>query len=193
MGSDPQSLPKIWSLLEEKALVSVRINMDKAFSSGIKDHRNMWGKVRSELNNLDISATQTQIINKWNQLKKRYKEVKDHNRQTGNDRKKFKFIEEFDDLYGEKASTEPMFNIDSMTGESRKSNKKTDSGDKTKSQKPPQKRTSERQLEIMESMLINANSLAEEAKKFSESKLARMDRFLDIFEKSAKRNDNTEE
>ena len=45
----------------------------------------------------------------------------------------------------------------------------------------------------MESMLINANSLAEEAKKFSEAKLARMDSFLNIFEKSAKRSDNTEE
>lgn len=202
-SSASQQPPKIWTEDEEKALVSTRISKDKEFCAGIKDHRQIWKRIQRELAELKIEATPTQIVNKWNQLKKRYKEVKDHNRKTGNDPKYFKYSTQLDMLYGEKASTTPAFIIDSLTGESgsddisskgtRKSSKsKVHSHSETAQEieeAPPaaRKRGSEgrlKHLQIMEEMLQLTQNMAEEAQKSRDAKMVRMDRFLDIFEKS---------
>ena len=62
-----------------------------------------------------VMVTATQAKDKWNALKKRYRDVKQHNARNGVEVKFFKYKEEFDYLYGHRASTVAKMTLDSMT------------------------------------------------------------------------------
>ncbi len=53
--------------------------MESQFNAGHKDHANLRADVKVKLED-GVVATLGQIMNKWNQLKRRYREVKDHNK-----------------------------------------------------------------------------------------------------------------
>jgi hypothetical protein len=54
------------------------------------------------------------LVNKWKILKKKaYKKIIDENNSTGNCRSQWKFLEEFNNMYGHTASTSPALIFDS--------------------------------------------------------------------------------
>ena len=83
--------------------------MEALFNAGWKDYANLWAAAQVKLEAEGVMATVGQIMNKWNQLKRRYREIKDHN--TGNDRKTYKHEEALDNIFGERAATNPSYTI----------------------------------------------------------------------------------
>lgn len=77
-------MPKLWNAEEEKMLIHIRLAKDLAFNSS-KSHEVLWNDITRELNRNGINISRVQVINKWKALKK-YKEVIDSNKKTGNDR-----------------------------------------------------------------------------------------------------------
>lgn len=72
----------------------------------------MWQAITKELNGEGLKLTKQQIINKWKSLKKKYKEIIDHNSKTGADRMDWKHKDVFDGAYGNKASTKLSVSFD---------------------------------------------------------------------------------
>lgn len=87
--------------------------MEDEFNTGKKKHDVLWGACQRMMKEKGVDLSTVKINNKWNALNKRYKEVKDNNRKTGTERKDCKYEECFDELLGEKASTNPIYTIDS--------------------------------------------------------------------------------
>ena len=62
----------------------------------------------------DINANLKQCKNKWESLKKRYKVVKDNSKRTGRGTMPFKFMQEMDNILGDKPGTSCTHTISSM-------------------------------------------------------------------------------
>lgn len=75
-------------------------------------HNSLWQAITKELNGEGLKLTKQQIINKWKSLKKKYKEINDHNSKTGADRMDWKHKDVFDGAYGNKASTKLSVSFD---------------------------------------------------------------------------------
>ena len=65
------------------------------------------------------------FINKWNNLRKRYKKVVDSNSKTGNESVSWKHYDKFNDLFGSKASTRVEASFDTTGGSEIKENQQS--------------------------------------------------------------------
>lgn len=168
----------MWNSEEEKMLIHIRLAQDLAFTSS-KSHECLWNNITKELNSNGVKVSRIQVINKWKALKKKYKEVIDSNGKTGNERVDWKYYELFHEAYGHKASTIPSFTMDTSakksTNDDETSLKKTVTGKKRKSGA-----ASDRVIKVIKE---SNEKLVEQMKSQHESKLSRMDKFLNIFEK----------
>ena len=114
-AEDMKPLPKMWTNQETKLLFFKRINNDKQFNSS-KRHQTLWSSISSELlNEQGLNATPKQCENKFKSLKREYKATLDHNNRSGSNVKTFPFYEEFNNLYGYKASWKPGFTLSSTS------------------------------------------------------------------------------
>ncbi|XP_033729732.1 trihelix transcription factor GTL1-like [Pecten maximus] len=102
----------VWTEKEEKCLIDVRLDKETAFN-GSKSHDTLWNEITTQMKKNGINVTKIQIMNKWKNLKKKYKEILDSNSKTGNSPASWKYFEVFNQAYGNKASTQPVILIDS--------------------------------------------------------------------------------
>lgn len=115
--------------------------MDDAFYKN-KNHETLWQKIFKNMNSVGIKVTKQEIMNKWRNLKRKYKETIDLNKKTGNEK------HEFDNLFGHKASTKATVSFDSgVNAEERKKKREID-----KKAIRPKKRSAENLLMKMENM-----------------------------------------
>lgn len=147
-----------------------------------------------------MKITPTQALNKYNNLKKRWKEIIDSG--TGTERKYFRLKEEFDLMYGTKQSSKPSFIMDSITGSTCNSSESNECpfSDKTKTtstnSKSPKKKAQKcakkrkQAQEILDHLDAKEKEFSEKIEKFHAEKMQRMDRFLDLFEKCIDKNGN---
>ena len=63
-----------------------------------------------------VVADEGQCCNKWKSLKRSYKEVRDHNNKSGNDRKTHPFQKELDEVWLAKPNITPVAIASSSTG-----------------------------------------------------------------------------
>ena len=124
----------IWTDVEEKRHISLRNTLDDEFHKS-KNHESLWAKIHNTMVAEGIVVSKAQVLNKWRNMKKKCREVKDANNKTGNSETTWKHENDFDDLFGHKASTQAACTFDS----SEKKGDAFDSNDKV--QKKPLKAT----------------------------------------------------
>lgn len=193
-SSDEISAVHVWKEKQEDLLVHLRHERQDLFEKN-RNHGTLWNQIARDLTNtFHIKITPTQALNKYNNLKKRWKEIIDSG--TGTERKYFRLKEEFDLMYGTKQSSKPSFTMDSITDCSTPSEsseipltEQTTARNLQSPKKSPMKKLKKcakkrkHELEILEAREKEFNDKIE---KFHAEKMQRMDRFLDLFEKSIK-------
>lgn len=149
-----------------------------------KNHAELWKQIFNQMRAAGCQVYINQVINKYMNLKKRWKEALDAEGKTGAGRVAFKFKAEFDEVYGTKASTRPKCVVDSrkplketLDNEQGCTGKEEGEGQGTSTGKGKGKgkRHQEGYAEMQESL-----------NKFHQDKMARMDRLLDLYERDIK-------
>lgn len=192
-SSDEISAVHVWKEKQD-LLVHLRHERQDLFEKN-RNHGTLWNQIARDLTNtFHIKITPTQALNKYNNLKKRWKEIIDSG--TGTERKYFRLKDEFDLMHGTKQSSKPSFTMDSITDCSTPSEsseipltEQTTARNLQSPKKSPMKKLKKcakkrkHELEILEAREKEFNDKIE---KFHAEKMQRMDRFLDLFEKSIK-------
>ena len=65
----------------------MRTNLDEEFSK-TKHHECLWGQIQKVISEAGIKISKQQVLNKWKNLKKKYRETIDANIKTGNQKMK---------------------------------------------------------------------------------------------------------
>ncbi|XP_062577538.1 spore germination protein 270-11-like [Saccostrea cucullata] len=170
----------LWTDKQEDLLVHLRHDRQDLFEKN-KNHVSLWTQISRDLSNaFKVKITPTQAINKYNNLKKRWKEIIDSG--TGTERKYFRLKEDFDLMYGTRQSTKPAFTIDSSSSDSIECPTPSHAETVTKSKSPKKK-------ELLEQLDAKEEEFNDKIEKFHAEKMKRMDRFLDLFEKSIEKNE----
>ncbi|XP_033757861.1 uncharacterized protein LOC117340221 [Pecten maximus] len=112
--------PKIWSETEARLLLDTRIEMDSLFQ-GSTNHKTLWGRIAERMLLSNVRVNGDQCNNKFKAMKRDYRATKDHNEQSGNDKKRCRFYDEFDTVYGCKAGTRPTKTLASFGSEDEQS------------------------------------------------------------------------
>lgn len=187
-----------WTEKEEKLLMTIRGDMEDAFN-GTKQHDTLWGKIVKQMNQEGVTVSSKQVINKWKNLKKKYKEVIDSNNHTGNNRCTWKHFDAFNRLYGNKASTMPCVMVDTSKKSGNVVVEKFSTADEdapgTSSSTKPGKESvkrmkketkckSDRISTIITEIQDTNNNVVNLMKEQHGDRIKRMDRLLDILEKS---------
>lgn len=167
--------------------------MDSQFHQS-KNHEVLWSRITDMLNSAGVKVTKAQVMNKWKNMKKKYREVLDANNKTGNSPTTWKYLEDFNRIFGHKASSTAVCTFDS----SRKGREKlisvpndsnstsSEEMDKDGTCKEVEKeQTRKRKTENLSSMFQRlediGKSMVEQMDRHQEEKMQRFDRFLDIF------------
>ncbi|CAC5368190.1 unnamed protein product [Mytilus coruscus] len=193
-----------WTEKEEKLLIAIRGDMEETFN-GTKQHDTLWGKVVKKMNQEGVNVSIKQVINKWKNLKKKkYKEVIDSNNHTDNNRCTWKHFDAFNRLYGNKASTVPCVIVDTSkksgnvvvekfstadieapsTSSDYKSSSTKTGKESVKRMKKETKCKSDRISTIITEIQDTNNNVVNLMKEQHGDRIKRMDRLLDILEKS---------
>jgi L-rhamnose mutarotase len=176
-----QQSVKIWNKNEERLLISLYAERKKDFKS-CKRHESIWQDISVALNKKGIVATSTQTKNKWNNLLKTYCEDIDSQNRTGDVRSKCPHYKELDDIFGKDSNVRPEKTVDSLPGPSTCSNSTSiePAENPPRTAKKPQKRKLVNELDALKEQ---GKQLQEQLQQHHVEKMARLDRFLDIFEK----------
>ena len=163
---------------------------------GNKSHDTLWQAILKELNGEGMKLTKQQIINKWKSLKKKFKEVNDHNSKTGADRVDWRHKEAFDRAYGNKASTRVSVSFDTgrqnelkkdediLKRKIDKGNADSDGTVENKAELLKKKKKPNLKSDLIEKLDAQNSKLMEQMDAQHKDKLERMDRMLDLFERS---------
>lgn len=82
-----------WDDKYVKLLISCYSDHKHLFGKGKTTKREIFGKIACSFNNQsDVMVTGDQCMRKWIKLESRFKEIKDHNNHTGNDKKKHEIL-----------------------------------------------------------------------------------------------------
>ena len=95
---------------ESKLLVQLRGEKDAKFNS-LKVHKRIWCDIAKEMSMKGYDVTTEQCENKWKAIRRKFREMVDHNRKTGNDRQTCPFQDELDAIYGTKENVNPSFTL----------------------------------------------------------------------------------
>ena len=79
---------------KRRELISERLDKEEKFNS-CKSYNALWKKIQKNLEEEGIFVTFSQVMNKWKNLKKRYKEVVDNNSKTGKEKCTWKHLKTF--------------------------------------------------------------------------------------------------
>ena len=77
----------------------------------------MWQDISRKINEKGYAYNSEQVSGRWKSLTRAYKNVKDHNKKSGNNKKSFEFESQMDDLFGDDPTIVPV-----VTASSRKRN-----------------------------------------------------------------------
>ncbi|XP_070177468.1 uncharacterized protein [Littorina saxatilis] len=103
--------PHVWKDKEVELLLTLRHERQDKFLDS-KNHILLWGDIVKQLRAAGCIVTTLQVINKYTNMKKKWKEALDAESKTGAGRVSFKYKFEFDQVYGTKASTRPKVVVD---------------------------------------------------------------------------------
>lgn len=189
-SSQSQGNIHTWKSYEEDFLVDLRHEKNDQFIR-TKNHSLLWRAISEKVNQeLHCNITPTQAMNKYFSLKKKWKEVVDA--RTGTEAKSFRQKNQFDQLYGTKASTKPQFILDSgksISGIQGTATVKTTadettlSGSKQVTGRQIKGKTKRKSTEIIDLMERQNTEFHDRMEQHHQAKLSRMDRFLDLYEK----------
>ncbi|XP_076081362.1 uncharacterized protein LOC143052257 [Mytilus galloprovincialis] len=114
----------LWTDKQEDMLVHLRHERHDAFGK-TRNHNTLWKDIANEINStFKCNITATQVMNKYFNLKKRWKEVLDGERGSGSEAKYFRLKEYFDQQYGTKASSRPVYLLDTIADKDKNKNAK---------------------------------------------------------------------
>jgi hypothetical protein len=82
---------------------------------GAVRNRSVYNNISKQMNKMGYKRDWDQCKTKIKSLKKKYREVKDHNGETGKGRKTCKFYEELDDILGHRPASVPSVLLDTGT------------------------------------------------------------------------------
>ncbi|XP_071639359.1 uncharacterized protein [Temnothorax longispinosus] len=71
-------------------------------------HKKMWNIISQRMKEKQLNFTATQCYNKMDTLKRRYRQITDHNAQSGNDRKEWIYLEPLDEIFFDKPWIKPI-------------------------------------------------------------------------------------
>lgn len=182
----------VWKEKEEDMLVHLRHERQDLFLK-TRNHSTLWQEISEELcKTFKTKISSTQALNKYNNLKKKWKEIIDAG--TGTERKDFRLKEEFDLAFGTKPSAKPLLTLDSTTNISTDGpSSPTSQGSPSSSlrnsrpggtKKLPKKRKLSATSKLLEDLSNREKEFNSKIEEFHREKMERMDRFLDLFEKS---------
>ena len=176
-------------------MITLRSDMDDKFFNS-KQHDTLWNEILKKMKEEGVSVSRQQVINKWKNLKKKFKEIVDSNNKTGNNPTKWKHFQRFNQLFGNKASTNPAVIIDTskkdktIVSESIASDSSVDmpstSGiQATKKRKICRDKSQKDKITSMIQTVSETNeNVITMLKEHHTERMVRMDRFLNILEKS---------
>lgn len=188
-STSPSPSMHVWKGNEEDMLVSLRHSRNREFTM-VKNHTALWEQIATDISkDLKVNITGSQAFNKYNSLKRRWKEVIDSEKCTGSEPKQFRQRKEFDEFLGSKASTRPKFVIDSnendtVTGDNQETQPEKNER-KIKSSKPKKKKS-----EVLETIEKNHKEFSETMNRFHEDRMRRYDRLLDLYERGINMKEN---
>ncbi|XP_077262561.1 uncharacterized protein LOC143897628 [Temnothorax americanus] len=74
-------------------------------------HKKVWEQIAQVMNSKGYTVTGRQCTTRVNTMKRTYKAVRDHNRQSGNNKRPWKYFEVMESLLGEKLFMKPPATI----------------------------------------------------------------------------------
>ena len=189
-----------WSTKGTKLLISLRRENDDLFAKG-KVRKNVAWQIIAEKFNLtsSVKVTGEQRSNKWKKLEEKYKNVKEHNDKTGNDRKECDFQQELEEYFGTDPKIIPTATVSSLTAKPATGNTSTDDEEElplASCREPPKKKRKRRSKSSATEMIEFLTEYKEEKRKEEEAKIVLaqklhnekmgiMERFLDVLSKKA--------
>ncbi|KAK3084571.1 hypothetical protein FSP39_015637 [Pinctada imbricata] len=190
---EPNNNIHSWKPNEEDMLVSLRHEKNDKFMKS-KNHTELWKEISCDLlQKLKCNVTPLQANNKYNNLKKRWKEVIDAG--TGTEAKYFRQRDAFDEMYGTKASSKPAFTLDSGRPSCSRDDNSSDtdpplpacpsSNIQTKKDQASKgsKGKKRKCQDVIEFLQKSDKDFKETITNFHAEKMQRFDRFLDLLEK----------
>lgn len=106
-------LKKNWTDTETRLLVTLRIEDNTKFVNSKYNHTVLWNSIQRKMKEKGYKVSSIQCSNKWKSLKREYTSVIDHNNCTGVEPKTCRFMDEFNQLYGDNPKTKPKVTISS--------------------------------------------------------------------------------
>lgn len=97
-----------------KLLFALYKDHQDAFKSTSIKNDVVWDKIRNQMKTDGYNFTKTQIKDKWTNMRKQYIRIKDNNKQTGAERKTYRYYDEMDELYGNKPNINPVATASNM-------------------------------------------------------------------------------
>ncbi|OXU19713.1 hypothetical protein TSAR_001206 [Trichomalopsis sarcophagae] len=98
----------VWSDAETLLLIKLYKDNDAAYNEGKMTYKTFWKRIIDVMVSKGYNVTTSRCTSKMDSLKRMYKNVKDHNAQSGNDKKTCNFYEELDELFNKKPWINPL-------------------------------------------------------------------------------------
>ncbi|XP_003427677.1 trihelix transcription factor GTL1-like [Nasonia vitripennis] len=155
-----------WTESLTKLLLSLYKEYQSKLDEGSMRHKVFWTLVVEGLKQKGHAFTTVQCSTKMDTLKRAYKKVKDHNSQTGNDKKTCEHFEILDEMFSKKPWIKPL----SQAG----SNLPMDDFDENEKEKSKSRRTNSvnhEKSEFMRQTLENQRLRAEATAEYRKHKL----------------------
>ncbi|XP_069105149.1 uncharacterized protein [Argopecten irradians] len=176
---DQSHQTKTWTENEESLLVDLRHERSALFKT-TRNHLSLWQEIANIINEtLNCSTTSQQVMYKYNALKKRWKEIIDS--PSGSAAKRFTHKRAFDDEYGDKVSSRPIFTVDTLK---ERSDDSTESKNSKKLPKKTEKRKSSN-LQVLSALEDQHSEFMQKIGEMHNERMKRFDRFLDIMDKQS--------
>lgn len=113
--NDSEADAKLWNDSSTVLLIRLVEKNYSAFDGTMK--KIVWKKIASELSNIaNKNFTPEQIDTKWKGLKRTYKKIKDHNSETGRNRKSWQFFDIMDSFLKKQPEIEAPATCSSESG-----------------------------------------------------------------------------
>ncbi|XP_011687408.1 PREDICTED: uncharacterized protein LOC105449725 [Wasmannia auropunctata] len=161
----------LWSPNDTRLLLTIYKEKENNLKTGRLRQGQFWEIIAKEINRINpkIQKTALQCSNKIACLKRTYKNIKDHNNKSGNNRKKWSFYEDMNDIFGSRAWVAPKY-LASEAG----SKLVQCSSSSTSTSSPTTTRVPKRKREVLLEELINETKIHYEEKKIREEKKLQM-------------------
>ncbi|XP_071651274.1 uncharacterized protein [Temnothorax longispinosus] len=155
--------------------------------------KKFWEIISQKLQEQSYNITGLQCKSKFNGLRKTYKNIKDHNNKSGNNRRTWSYFELMDEMFGHKPWVKSVLTLDtsdSILPSPGPSSSNSNSSPGPRSPSPcisekPRKRQKVNEETALEKLITIVQENKEERRKMHEDTLIRQDRLLGLLEKIA--------